>query len=233
MMQPSAISHTYQLVGGQRAVRRPTIGAPEVVLTAQPAANLKRRPHIRRRSRSGNSPTLPGVHESQPSPTVSRRSRHDLPPLTTAFTRSVATSISSGSIVTGRPTLMEHSGIEWRNSSQCQPKVTSGAEISRRSTVASVYSLPSAAPHESRRSTQENFILDWSVVDRALQNQVESPIESPHCSQPFRDSPRPYSTTSQIYVQSSHARGTPPSLSRSNTTQVRSLLMDRQRGQNI
>ncbi|KDN49996.1 hypothetical protein RSAG8_01332, partial [Rhizoctonia solani AG-8 WAC10335] len=94
MIQSSAIPHgAYQLAGGQRAIRRPTIGAPEVVLSQEPAANLKRRSHIRRASRSGNSPTSPEDRKSQP-PTAFRRSRQELSPLTTAFTRSVAPSIA-------------------------------------------------------------------------------------------------------------------------------------------
>lgn len=216
MVQSSVMS--YQ----QHVTRRPTIGAPEVVLSQEPAANLKRRSHIRRTSRSGNSPTLTEGREShnQP-PTAFRRSRQELSPLTTAFTRSVATSISSGSILSGRPMGMEHSGIEWRCSAQYQPKMSSGGEISRRSTIASVYSLPSAAPHDSRRPTQENFILDWSVVDRALENRAESPVESPRCAWPVRDSP--HRSCSQVQLMDG-----PTYLSRTNTTQVRSLILDRQ-----
>ncbi|KAJ1311272.1 hypothetical protein OPQ81_009770 [Rhizoctonia solani] len=219
MIQSSAMPHgAYQLAGGQGVTRRPTIGAPEVVLTEQPAANLKRRSHIRRTSRSGNSPSSPERHESQPPSTTFRRSRRELPPLITAFTRSVTTSVSSGSILSRQHTLMEHSGIEWRNSPQYQPKVVSGAETSRRSTIASVYSLPSAAPHESRRPTQENFILDWSVIDRALQSRAESQVISPHCTQPLQESSR---WSSQTHAQCSGSRTQiiPNSLSRSNTTQ--------------
>ncbi|KAH7344840.1 hypothetical protein B0J17DRAFT_17223 [Rhizoctonia solani] len=216
MIQSSVLPHSAYQLGGQHVTRRPTIGAPEIVLTEQPAANLKRRSHIRRTSRSGNSPTLPEYHNLQPTSATSRRSRQDLPPLTTAFSRSVATSVSSGSILTRHPTCMEHSVIEWRHSPQYQPMVTGGAEISRRSTIASVYSLPSAAPHESRRPTQENFIIDWSVVDRALQNRAESPVASPP----------------HVQCMSGPIHSTSPSLSRSNTTRVRSLILDRQQGRN-
>ncbi|CAE6534849.1 unnamed protein product [Rhizoctonia solani] len=222
MIQSSAISHSaYQ----QRLIRTPTIGAPEVVLSQQPAASLKRRPHIRRTSRSGNSPTSPEGRESQ-AYTASRRSRQDLSPLTTAFTRSVATSVSSGSILSGRPVCMDYPGMEWRNSPQYQPKMMSGGDISRRSTIASVYSLPSAAPHDSRRSTQENFILDWSVVDRALENRVESPVASPSYTRPPRDSPHRSCSIACQLVDG------PTALSRSTTTQVRSLILDRQHGRN-
>ncbi|CAE6464905.1 unnamed protein product [Rhizoctonia solani] len=236
IMQSNAISHsTYQIVGGQRAVRRPTIGAPEVVLAEQPAASLKRRSHIRRTSRSGHSPTFPEGHESMSSPTAPRSNRQELTPLITAFTRSVATSISSGSIIARQNTLIEHSGVESKNSSQYQPKVTPGGDITRRSTVASVYSLPSAAPHDSRRSTQENYILDWSFVDRALQNRAESPVASPHCNWPLHDYAQRSSTASQTHAQRANIcnRGDSASLSRSNTTQVRSLIMDRQQRRNI
>ncbi|KAL5641139.1 hypothetical protein ACGC1H_001578 [Rhizoctonia solani] len=226
MIQSSAIS--YQ----QHVTRRPTIGAPEVVLSQAPAANLKRRSHIRRTSRSGNSPTSPEGRESHDqSSTAFRRSRQELPPLTTAFTRSVATSISSGSVLSGRPTCMEYPGIEWRCSSQYQPKMSSGGEISRRSTIASVYSLPSAAPHDSRRPTQENFILDWSIVDRALETRAESPAESPRYARPLRDSPnRSCSLASQTHVQLMDGS---TSLSRTNTTQVHSLILGRQQGRNM
>jgi hypothetical protein len=105
----------------------------------------------------------------------------------------------------------------------------------RRSTVASVYSLPSAAPHESRRPTQENYIVDWSVVDRALQNRAESPVASPHCYWPLHEYPHRSSNTSQSHAQRANTctRGNSASLSRSNTTQVRSLIMDRQQRRDI
>ncbi|CAE7230054.1 unnamed protein product [Rhizoctonia solani] len=221
------LSSMMQSSTSQRVMRRPTIGAPEVVLSQEPTASLKRRSHIRRTSRSGNSPTSPDHRESQTPSTTFRMSRQELTPLTTAFTRSVATSISSGSILSGRPICVEHRGMEWRHSPQCQPKVTSGTDISRRSTIASVYSLPSAGPHESRRPTQENFVVDWSFVDRALQNRVESPVASPPFSQPARDSPhRSYSIASQAHLQLASG----PSLSRSDTTRVSSLILGRQQG---
>ncbi|CEL57875.1 hypothetical protein RSOLAG1IB_02619 [Rhizoctonia solani AG-1 IB] len=234
-MQSNAKSyHAYQGVGGQRVARRPTIGAPEVVIAEQPAS-LKRRSHIRRTSRSSNSPPLLEGHGSMPPPAASRNSRQDLPPLTTAFTRSVATSVSSGSIIARQNTLIDHSGVEWKNSPQYQPKVTPGGNMTRRSTVASVYSLPSAAPHESRRPTQENYIVDWSVVDRALQNRAESPVASPHCYWPLHEYPHRSSNTSQSHAQRANTctRGNSASLSRSNTTQVRSLIMDRQQRRDI
>ncbi|KAF8761275.1 Glycosyl Hydrolase Family 88 [Rhizoctonia solani] len=74
IMQSNGISHSaYQIVGGPRTTRRPTIGAPEVVLAQQPAASLKRRSHIRRTSRSGNSPTFLEGHELEPLDTPSPR----------------------------------------------------------------------------------------------------------------------------------------------------------------
>jgi hypothetical protein len=131
-MQSNAISYgAHQLASGQRAVRRPTIGAPEIMLTTQPTANLKRRSHIRRTSRSGNSPTTPPGNESS-SPSGSRPNRPQPLPLTTAFTRSITTSVSSGSVLTRQPTVIEYSAVEWRDSPQYQPKVTSKTDVSRK-----------------------------------------------------------------------------------------------------
>lgn len=228
MMQSSAISYgAYQFSYAQPSVRRaPTIGAPEIVLNPQPTASLKRRSHIRRTTRS---PISPQDSEFPPQSTSSRPERPQLTPLVTAFSQSATGSspTCSGSVLTRQPTMIEHSAVEWRDTPRYQPRITSTADISRQSTIASVYSLPSAAPHASRRPTQENFILDWSVVDRALQNRTQSPLASSpqdHASRPTSLIPH-----DQYHWANGRSRSTNVDLSRSNTSQVRSLLIDRRR----
>lgn len=229
MLQSSAIPYgAHQFATGQYPRRKPTIGAPDVVLTAQPSASLKRRSHIRRSSRSGNSPTESNFTSSSEQPLI-ERTRPQVAPLTTAFTRSITATSSTVSAITWRPTLMEPPTIEWRDAPRYQPKVSSRAELSRRSTVASVYSLPSAGPHDSRQSTQENFVVDWSFVDQALRNRDRAPISPSHSSQGYRQLPTP-SDAPGPSRGNSISWGPQAGLSRINTSHVRSLLLDRRRG---
>ena len=238
MIQINTISynphhHATGLLQPRAGVRRaPTIDAPAIMLAPEPTASLKRRSHIRRTSRS---PTSPQSVQFFSEAAVPRPQKPQLAPLTTAFTRSVTASSASGSTVTRQPTLIDHSAVEWRDAPRRQAQITLKADISRRSTIASVYSMPSAGPHVSRQSTQENYIQDWSVVDRMLQNRTQSPVtHSPHSQSPRDYAPRP-SPTSQdrAHRTSVRSQSTTADLSRSNTTQVRSMIMNRQRRSDV
>jgi hypothetical protein len=244
MLQSSAIPYgAHQFATGQYPRRRPTIGAPDITVAPEPSANLKRRSHIRRPSRSGVSPTESGFTAASERPAAGT-SKPLLTPLVTAFTRTITTSSTTTSAATRRPTLMEPSTVEWRDSPRYQPNVTARAELSRRcaalllmvfvdlliwylyrSTTASVYSLPSAGPHQSRQSTQENYVVDWSFVDRALQNRSRVPISPSNSSRGLTHLPAP-SNAPNLPHENSHSWG-PADVTRSNTAHVRALLRDR------
>ncbi|KAG8721612.1 hypothetical protein FRC08_011802 [Ceratobasidium sp. 394] len=226
MMSASIPYGAHQFATGQVPRRKPTIGAPDITLAAQPKAGLKRRSHIRRASRTGTSPTESAftappesfVAELRPQPT----------PLVTAFTRTITASSATLTPMTRRPTLMEPTTVEWRDAPRYQPNVSSKAELSRRSTIASVYSVPSAgSASESRRSTQENYVVDWSFVDQALQNLPRVATPS-HSSQGFGPYPFP-SNASDLSRSNSRLLGSQTGLSRVNTTQVQSLLHERRK----
>ncbi|KAF8609542.1 hypothetical protein BDV93DRAFT_551059 [Ceratobasidium sp. AG-I] len=234
MIQSSSVPYNArQLTVGQFHGRRaPSIGAPDVVISPQPSASLKRRSHIRRSSRTGTSPTESNFSEAPREPV--RPAKPQLSPLITAFVRSTTTSSASASVMTRRPTAAEPSVVEWRDTPRYQPKMTARADVSRRSTIGSVYSLPSAPPHESRQGTQENFIMDWSVVDRALQNRpyAASPSPSHRSHQSVQEhAQRSAVSTSPGYPSRANSRSHGPQveLARTNTAHVHSLLLERWR----
>ncbi|KAG8738449.1 hypothetical protein FRC10_006825 [Ceratobasidium sp. 414] len=218
----------HQFAAGQAPRRKPTIGAPDIMLAAQPNASLKRRSHIRRSSRAGTSPTE-STFTAPPESFVAEPSRPRPSPLVTAFTRTITASSTTLSPVARRPTLMEPVIIEWRDAPRYQPNVSSKAELSRRSTMASVYSMPSTGSSESRRSTQENYVVDWSFVDQALQNRPCVTRSPSYSSQGF--SAYPPLTSSDLSRSNSLLLGAQAGLSRTNTTQVQSLLHKRRRKQ--
>ncbi|KAG9094555.1 hypothetical protein FRC06_010697 [Ceratobasidium sp. 370] len=228
MLHSTSIPYgAHQFATGQVPRRKPTIGAPDVMLAAQPSASLKRRSHIRRSSRTGTSPTG-STFTAPPQPLVAEP-RPQLAPLVTAFTRTITASSTTLSPMTRRPTLMEPTTVEWRDAPRYQPNVSSMAELSRRSTVASVYSVPSGgSAYESRRSTQENYIVDWSFVDQALQNRSHIATPPSHSSQGF-DAYSPSSSNPDLSRSNSCLLGPQAGLLRTNTTQVRSLLFERRR----
>ncbi|KAG9126973.1 hypothetical protein FRC07_001191 [Ceratobasidium sp. 392] len=230
MLQSSAIPYgAHQFATGQYPRRRPTIGAPDVMLTAQPNASLKRRSHIRRSSRSGTSPTESAC-TAPPESFVTEPSRPQPTPLITAFTRTISASTTTLTPLTRRPTLMEPATIEWRDAPRYQPNISSKAELSRRSTLASVYSMPGAGSQpDSRRSTQENYVVDWSFVDQALQNRSRAPKSPSHSSQGFNAYLSMPANSSDLSRSNSLLLGSQAGLSRTNTAHVQSLLQERRR----
>lgn len=135
MLQSSSLPYgARQLTAGQFHGRRaPSIGAPDVVLSPEPSASLKRRSHIRRSSRSGTSPTESNFFGATQQPV--QTARPQLSPLVTAFVRSTTASSASVSVITRRPTASEPPVIEWRNAPRYQPKMTVRADISRRCVI--------------------------------------------------------------------------------------------------
>ncbi|KAG8738704.1 hypothetical protein FRC12_016655 [Ceratobasidium sp. 428] len=234
MLQSSAIPYgAHQFATGQVPRRKPTIGAPDVIVASQPNASLKRRSHIRRTSRSGTSPTESSLTVPRDS-VVAEPSTFWPAPLVTAFTRTITASSATLTPITRRPTLMEPATVEWRDAPRYQPDISSKAELSRRSTIASVYSIPSTGTHyESRRSTQENYVVDWSFVDQALQNRAYAPRSSSHVSQDFGAYLPMSPNTPDASRSSSYSVGSQAGLYRTSTAHVQSLLQERRRKHDI
>ncbi|QRW05522.1 hypothetical protein RhiLY_04521 [Ceratobasidium sp. AG-Ba] len=226
MLQSTSMSMPYQFATSQLAPsRKPTIGAPDVMLTTQPNTSLKRRSHIRRTSRSGHSPTG-STFSAAPAPNPQPQPK--LEPLITAFARNISTSTGSFTpLVSRRPTLVDPMPVQWRDAPSYQPNVSSKADLSRGSTIASVYSAPSAEGdgYSSRRQTEENYVVDWTgILASSKHRTCLPPTPSSSSEDPAYSSPSAYSPIpTSLSRRNTHTNG----LSRSNTGFVQSLLFER------